>query len=56
MRYLKPINESIIDQIQQKKKMIWDNLGLSEFNETIDDILQMMELDFDFDYKVDIPI
>lgn len=51
MRYLKPINESIIDQIQQKKKMIWDNLGLSEFNETIDDILQMMELDFDFDYK-----
>lgn len=50
MKYLKLINESIIDQIQQKKKMIWDNLGLGEFNETIDDILQMMELDFDFDF------
>lgn len=51
MRYLKPINESIFDQIQQKKKMIWDKLGLDEFNDTIDDILQIMELDFDFDWE-----
>lgn len=51
MKYLKLINEFIFDQIQQKKKMIWDNLGLGEFNDSIDDILQMMELDFDLDYK-----
>lgn len=51
MKYLKLINESIIDQIQQKKKMIWDKLELGEFNESIDDILQIMELDFDFDWE-----